>query len=324
MVAVAAAALAAAPATAREVGIGDQRAEMFANPHFRALHVRIARRIVSYDAVLHHTPEARDVDAWLRAAQQAHIKPLIAFEHVRGCYVGGHGRIPHWRKCHLPTVAEFRRAFRSFRRTYPWIRDYSAWNEANHRSQPTAGNPRRAAQYYNVLRAECPRCTIVAADVLDQPHFTDWLKQFRRWAKHPTIWGLHNYEDTNNHTAIHTRQMLKAVRGQVWFTETGGVVHTRLRRFSPSRAAKATKFMFRLARISPRIARVYIFNWTGGRRSARFDAGLTDLRGLPRPAYWVVKAYLVPGRAKGRLRSSPETQLPQEARMKRHVGRYDF
>src|SRR5207302_4636512 len=106
--------LAAAPATAREVGIGDQRAAMFSNPHFRALHVRIARLIVSYDAVLHHTTEAREIDAWIKAAELARVEPLIAFQHVRGCYVGSHGHIPHWPKCHLPTVAEFRRAFESF------------------------------------------------------------------------------------------------------------------------------------------------------------------------------------------------------------------
>jgi hypothetical protein len=267
---------------------------MFSNPHFRGLHVRIARLIVSYDAVLHRTRESREIIAWIRAAEQAHVEPLIAFQHVRGCYIGrGHGHIPHLAKCHLPTVGEFRRAFRAFRRSFPEIHDYSPWNEANHGSQPTFNNPRRAAEYYNVAHAECPRCTIVAADVLDAPHFTDWLKRFRRWAHGlPRIWGLHNYEDTNNHTTFHTRQMLRAVRGQVWFTETGGIVHFPHRPFNPRRAAAATKFMFRLARISSRITRVYIYEWTGARRSERFDAGLLDPHGHPRPAYWVVKAYL--------------------------------
>jgi hypothetical protein len=81
--------------------------------------------------------------------------------------------------------------------------------------------------------------------------------------------------------------------------ETGGIVHFGRHPFSPTRAAKATKFMFKLARISPRIARVYVYQWTGVRRTARFDAGLMDPHGHPRPAYWVVKAYL--GRTKSRL-----------------------
>jgi hypothetical protein len=289
--------LTAATATAREYGIGDQSAAMFSNRHFQTLHVRIARLIVSYDAVLRHTPESWEIAAWIRAAEQSHVKPLIAFQHVRGCYVGSHGHIPHLAKCRLPSIAKFRRAFKAFRRAYPEIREYSPWNEANHRSQPTFNNPRRAASYYNVVRSECRGCTIVAADVLDAPHFTDWLKRFRRFARgNPRIWGLHNYEDTNNHTTTHTRQMLHAVRGQVWFTETGGIVNFPHRPFSPRRAAKATKFMFRLARMSRRITRVYIYQWTGARRSARFDAGLVDRHGHPRPAYWVVKAYLASGK----------------------------
>ncbi len=302
MIVATAAMLTAPPAIAREVGIGDQRAAMFSNPHFRALHVRIARLIVSYDSVLRHTPESREVAAWIHAAEQAHVTPLVAFQHVRGCYIGrGHGYIPKTRKCHLPTVGEFRRAFRAFRRAYPEIRTYSPWNEANHGSQPTWNNPRRAAAYYNVTRAECRGCTIVAADVLDAPHFTDWLRNFRRFAHgNPRIWGLHNYEDTNNHTTFHTRAMLRAVRGQVWFTETGGIVHFPHRPFNPRRAASATKFMFTLARMSSRITRLYIYQWTGVRRSARFDAGLTDLHGRPRPAYWVVRAYFA---RIGRLRS---------------------
>ena len=293
LAAVCAVALTAAPATGRKIGIGDQRAAMFSNPHFRALHVRIARLIVSYDAVLHHTAESWEIDAWIRAAEQSHIKPLIAFQHVRGCYVGRHGHIPKTKKCHLPSVKEFRRAFKAFRRTYPKIREYSPWNEANHRSQPTFKNPRRAASYYNVVRSECRGCTIVAADVLDSPHFTRWLKKFRRAARgRPRIWGLHNYQDANNHTTKGTRQMLKAVRGQVWFTETGGIVNFPHRPFNPRRAAKATKFTFKLARMSRRIKRLYIYQWTGARRSARFDAGLVDVHGRPRPAYWVVKAHL--------------------------------
>jgi hypothetical protein len=285
--------LTAATATAREYGIGDQSAAMFSNRHFQTLHVRIARLIVSYDAVLRHTPESWEIAAWIRAAEQSHVKPLIAFQHVRGCYVGSHGHIPHLAKCRLPSIAKFRRAFKAFRRAYPEIREYSPWNEANHRSQPTFNNPRRAAGYYNIVRSACRGCRIVAADVLDAPHFTDWLKKFRRFAHgSPRIWGLHNYGDTNNHTTAHTRQMLHAVHGQVWFTETGGIVHFPHRPFSPTRAAKATKFMFRLARMSGRIKRVYIYQWTGARRSARFDAGLVDPHGHPRAAYWVVKKYL--------------------------------
>ena len=42
-----------------------------------------------------------------------------------------------------------------FRERYPWVRDYLTWNEANHCSQPTCRNPKRAAQYYLALRKHC-------------------------------------------------------------------------------------------------------------------------------------------------------------------------
>jgi hypothetical protein len=50
--------------------------------------------------------------------------------------------------------------------------------------------------------------------------------------------------------------------------------------------------MFRLAAISPRITRLYIFDWYGTSASARFDAGLMDRRGHPRPGYAVVRRRL--------------------------------
>ena len=46
--------------------------------------------------------------------------------------------------------------------------------------------------------------------------------------------------------------------------------------------------MFSLAGSSPQIKRLYIFDWSGGVASTRFDAGLTDAKGNPRPGYVVV------------------------------------
>ena len=38
------------------------------------------------------------------------------------------------------------------------------------------------------------------------------------------IWGLHNYIDANRFRTTGTRSLLRAVPGEVWFTETGGLV----------------------------------------------------------------------------------------------------
>ena len=54
-----------------------------------------------------------------------------------------------------------------------------------------------------------------------------WLKVFKQTAKKPRIWGLHNYRDTNKRKGQRlggTKRLLKAVKGEVWLTETGGIV----------------------------------------------------------------------------------------------------
>jgi hypothetical protein len=266
---------------------------MFASPYFQALHVRISRLIVPWDVIRHHS-DLTSADLWLRAARQLHVEPLVTFNYARGCY-DAHGHVPHVAKCRLPSVARYRQAFLAFRSRHPEVHVYSPWNEINHRSQPTFRDPRRAAEFYNVVRDHCPGCTIVAADVLDQKGFVAYLRQFRRYAKgDPRIWGLHNYLDSNNYTETGTKAMLAAVPGEVWLTETGGIVKFKHRPYNPARAAKATRFVFRLARLSGRITRVYIYQWTGSPRRVRFDAGLTGPNGIPRPAYYVVKDHIPP------------------------------
>ncbi len=40
----------------------------------------------------------------------------------------------------------------------------------------------------------------------------------------PKIWGLHNYSDINRLESWRTRELIRAFGGQVWLTETGGIV----------------------------------------------------------------------------------------------------
>jgi len=261
-------------APAREVGIGDQNAAMFAAPLFRRLHVPIARRVFPWD-VMRIPSERALADQWLAAARAAGVEPLVTF---------GASRV---KPATLPSVAAFRAMFRAFRARYPAVRAYAPWNEANHRSQPTADEPARAAAYYDAMRALCRGCTIVAADVLDQAGFTDWLRRFRAaTSARPRLWGLHNYSDTNRFRTRGTRAMLRAVPGDVWVTETGGVARFgRAFPYDLQRQARAVRFTFRLLRLSPRLRRLYLYNWTGAPAGARFDAGLTNADGSPRPAY---------------------------------------
>ena len=157
----------------------------------------------------------------------------------------------------------------------------SAWNEANHRSQPTFKNPKRAAQFYNVVRANCRRCKIIAADVIDETNMERWLQVFKRYAKRPKIWGLHNYRDTNPRPGQKfggTARLLRAVRGEVAHgdrrdREVRAAECGTLFRFDEARANRATKRMFETAkRYRRRIKRLYIYQWQQPAGVNRFDA----------------------------------------------------
>ena len=112
------------------------------------------------------------------------------------------------------------------------------------------------------------------------PNMTSWVKAFRRAAKvEPRYWGLHNYIDANRLRTTGTRRLLKAVKGQIWFTETGGIVSRTNRRKvtfpeSAEHAAKATRFLFDdLVPLSRRITRVYLYHWNSDPGPKTWDSG---------------------------------------------------
>ena len=230
-----------------------------------------------------------------RAARQ---DVLVTFTARRGCYLPS-GRYSKARVCRAPSASAYRNAFGMFDAKFPWVKTYSAWNEINHKSQPTFKSPRTAAGYYNVLRAQARKgkFRVMAADMLDTPNMSRYLATFRRYAKgSPKLWGLHNYGDVNRRRTTFTKQMLRTVPGEVWLTETGGIVKL-LPSFkhSPSRAAARTKGMFRLADdydtrrrgMRSKITRLFVYSFYGADPSARFDAGLVNPDGSPREAYSV-------------------------------------
>jgi hypothetical protein len=276
------------------VGIGEQNASMFSNPLFTQVGFKRARYFPSWNVAL-KPQEATWLDQWLAGAQARHVEPLISF-------FASLGSACPKRPCKLPSVREYTRAFKAFHKRWPQVKVISPWNEANHRSQPTFKQPKRAAQYYNVVRKYCRHCKIVAADVIDETNMERWLKVFKRTAKKPKIWGLHNYRDTNKRKGQllgGTKRLVKAVKGDIWLTETGGIVkfvlpngHT-LFPFSERRANTATKRMFALAkRYRKRIKRLYIYHWQQSAGANRFDAGLIRSNGTARPAYNTVRKEL--------------------------------
>ncbi|HWH43155.1 MAG TPA: glycosyl hydrolase [Thermoleophilaceae bacterium] len=287
------------------VGVADQSPATFADPLFRDLGVRHTRLIVAWNAVL---IDPTGLDAWIAAAREAGAEPLIAFNHADGDACPA-------TPCSLPSVAAYRRAFKAFRARYPDVRSIQPWNEANHQSQPTARNPRRAAEYYLAAKALCRGCKVVAADVLDSTNMERWLAGFRRRAPKARLWGLHNYTDTNRFRLSGTERLLSAVPGEVWLTETGGI-----HRFettdgrvpfqpSESRAARAVEHVFRIASTHRRrITRLYLYQWRRTNDFDRFDAGFVDpVDGRPRRAYHVLRRLL----RRGGVRPLPNRETPK-------------
>ena len=299
---------AAAPARAQDpvVGIGEQHVEIFSDPFWHALAIPRVRYTAPWDAM--RTPEGRaETDAYLNAAQAAGAQVLFGFEHARS----------KARRRILPSPSAFLREFQRFRARYPWLHEFLTWNEANHCSQPTCRRPDVAARYYNALRRNCRGCRIVAADVLDTSKMPRWIAAFRRRAtgRH-LIWGLHNYIDANRFRTRGTLGLLRATRHDeaVWFTETGGIVARR--NDSPitfpeneGHAAKAARWVLKLARLSPRVKRVYFYQWTPLGPDATWDSALMDASGRPRPAYYVVRDHLRAARERC-LRVRPTRSCP--------------
>jgi hypothetical protein len=276
------------------VGFGDQDPQTFHDQRFRELRIKRARVIVPWNVALRRR-DRRRFAAWLEAARSRRVEPLVSFSAATG------SRCPR-RRCYLPSLRRYRHAFRVFHRRFRSVRVISPWNEANHRSQPTFKRPGQAARYYNVVRKYCRRCTVVAADVIDERNMVRWLRAFKRRAKRPRIWGLHNYRDTNRRRGQRyggTRRLLRTVRGKVWLTETGGIVKFVLpdgRTLFPRserRANSSVRRMLRLAkRYRRRVKRLYVYHWRQPAGRNRFDAGVVRASGEPRPAYRTLRRAL--------------------------------
>jgi hypothetical protein len=288
-----------APASANyRVGISEQDPAMFSQSAWHALKLKRVRYIVAWD--FYKTPGGVGETAnFMNAARANKQEVLVMFTAHRGCYV--RGKYSKRSVCRAPSRAAYKRAFLKFKAAYPWVKTYAPWNEANHVSQPTAKSPKRAAQYYDIMRKACKGCKVLAADVLDQSTVKTWLRSFIRYSHNRgRIWGLHNYKDVNRRQSKGLTNVLKTVPGEVWLTETGGITTLVSSGFktSSSRAASATKYMFKLADrfdtrrkgYKSRISRIYVYRWFG-EPDGTFDSGLVNPNGTPRPAFTQFKRF---------------------------------
>jgi hypothetical protein len=204
----------------------------------------------------------------------------------------------------MPSVATYKADVQKFVRLFPRVKTYESYDEANRGDEPHQFSSPSAvldAKYYQALLRVCYGCTVVGLDVLDQQYISStlaYIAEFKREIHRletimPRIWGLHDYSDVNRLEGWRTRDLAGALGGQVWLTETGGLVKfggafPNVRGSGLRRAARVIKFTFGLASTIPQIKRLYLYDWSGGTASTRFDAGLTNANNEPREGYVAV------------------------------------
>ena len=189
------------------------------------------------------------------------------------------------------------------------VKEWGVWNEANHASQPTYKDPKRAAQFFRAMySAVGSKDRIVALDILDQGGVDRYQAKFYAalsptYRKRAKLVGIHNYGDVNRKRTTYTAKMIKTSRKynrstKFWFTETGGVVEFgKSFKCSTTRAASRTKNVFTLAKKfkSQGVELVMLYNWFGqGCGKDRFDAGLVGPDGQERASLRALKK-LAPG-----------------------------
>jgi hypothetical protein len=272
-------------------GIGDEYPEMFTNPLWTQLHTKIVRYITPYDTAVRGYYLAK-ADTWIHEAEAQHQQVLVAFYHSG------------YTATKMPSIAVYKRDVAKFIQYFPHVRVYQSWDEANRgnvRGLFSSPSAKQAAQYYQALKRTCTPCTVIGLDILDAEIIgptLNYIAEFKREIHHlktlmPTIWGLHNYSDVNRLQSWRTHDIVKALGGEVWLTETGGIVQfggafPNKHGSGLARSAKVLQFMFKLAASEPRIKRLYIYDWTGGSSRTRFDAGLMNSHDQPRKGYVVV------------------------------------
>ncbi|MGX6448404.1 hypothetical protein ACVU7I_10115 [Patulibacter sp. S7RM1-6] len=328
LAAVAAVLVAAAPASAAKTtwGIADQKSEIFGMPEFGELHeagLSTARLVVRFDALKYkhnrkYKHYAATIDAWLRGAKAADIRPVVSF------WITVTNSKSLRKKL---TEKRYMQEFRRFRKAYPWVRDFSIFNEPN-LTGPFKRNPRDLGRIYKAVRHElrnCKSCRVLGGDLhLESASATaDYAAEVRRGAGRSIgLWGVNNYNDVNDRTYRTTAAFLRSSairRSKVWIMESGGVYARKStserrnpflaqRKKAKSDSARekyqyeATRFYKRLVtKYRRQIQRAYIYqlqsepneDWKRGSRNGSWDSGLLDPRGEPRRAFdYVVKHIL--------------------------------
>ena len=257
-----------AVAGAVTIGIGSNDPSMFSDPRFQALHISTARVVLPWDVATSRADRGimRGFRAWLRAAEAAHVSPLVSF--------GADWTSPR-ADSYAPTVSQYEHAVRTFLRRFPKVKNYTAWNEPDFSRRPLARDracrellQRPQSPLSTVHRARRRRVPADERKALPQPRQRTpaaLAARLRPGLHHrPDGWALHDYRDVRGHNAAQLRTLTSMTSGPIWLDETGGVLHRGTwRGQSANAAARDERFLFSLAKRFHRIKRIYHYQWYG-------------------------------------------------------------
>lgn len=287
-----------ASAASPRLGLSDPNPELTAQPLYQQLRIKPLRIIVPWNLGSRMqepgTQRIRDaISAGFLTGKEVHLALNVA----------GYNEGDNRKRAGKTAYA---RSLNGLLRAYPRLRVITPWNEANHDAQPVAKRPELAAAYFDITRRRCPRCKVIAADLLDAPGWQNYLKRYKKALRTKArIWGFHNYKDANRFPSwkkSFTRNFLRQTKGEVWATETGGIhsFTTKAGRIGyrpdDARQARATKYLMRLQcrKEARRVKRFYIYQWFSDANN-RFDSGQVSPSGVPRPVLGVLQRYQARG-----------------------------
>jgi hypothetical protein len=269
------------------VGIGDQSSTMFDQAAYKPLGLKITRYFFPWNGMDSQYEKDRATN-YVNAAKANGVSVLL---HLSTDNFAS-------KKAKLPSKAAYTS---QLKKLVPYFRglgvkEWGVWNEANHSSQPTYKDAKRAGQFFTAMYTVVgAKDNIVALDVLDQGGVDKYEKTFYgslspTFRKRAKIVGLHNYGDVNYKRTTYTTKMIAAAKKynksvKFWFTETGGLVNWKSFKCSTDRAASRTSNVFKLAKKfqSQGVQRVYFYNWFGADCApGAFDAGFATNSGTVR------------------------------------------
>ncbi|MDW5593822.1 DNRLRE domain-containing protein [Conexibacter stalactiti] len=198
---------------------------------------------------------------------------------------------------YLPAFGNYRDNLRSFKKQFPRVKTFSAWNEPNFKFQPTragrAGAKRAARFTFWLSKHICDQgrsCKVVAGD-LAGGEGTKWRKYVATYAREvvrlfkapgarggpvPLDWAIHPYGDVmreypdKDMRRTATSQFIDLVPAsrRIWISESGSRVDTggnrRHRRNSEESQRREVHYLLeKLAKSRNSIARIYYYSLCG-------------------------------------------------------------